>query len=87
MMDTSGIGTEEALRQLQPHWNHGMIAASIAISLLGAFTSTQLMCQARVSLRFSSVLVWTVLGSLTFGFCSIVRIPPITLISYKELHC
>ena len=29
------------------------------------------MCQARVSLRFSSVLAWTILGSLTFGFCSI----------------
>jgi len=30
------------LRQLDPQWNTGMIAASIAISLLGAFTSTQL---------------------------------------------
>jgi hypothetical protein len=29
------------------------------------------MCQARVSLNFSSVLIWTILGSLTFGFCSI----------------
>ena len=68
-----------------------MIAASIAISFLGAFTSTQLfvpyqylytlsvqrltllcrMCQARMSLHFSSVLIWTILGSLTFGFCSI----------------
>jgi hypothetical protein len=33
---------EESLRILVPHWNYGMIAASIAISLLGAFTSTQL---------------------------------------------
>lgn len=29
------------------------------------------MCQAKVSLHFFSVLVWTTLGSLTFGFCSI----------------
>lgn len=29
------------------------------------------MCQARASIHFSSVLVWTILGSLTFGFCSI----------------
>ncbi len=29
------------------------------------------MCQARMSLHFSSVLIWTILGSLTFGFCSI----------------
>ena len=29
------------------------------------------MCQARMSVQFSSVLIWTVLGSLTFGFCSI----------------
>ena len=62
---------DESLRHLRPQWNYGMIAASIAISLLGAFTSTQLMCQARISLHFSSVLVWTILGSLTFGFCSI----------------
>ena len=38
-MDTAA---DEALRRLEPHWNHGMIAASVAISLLGAFTSTQL---------------------------------------------
>jgi hypothetical protein len=29
------------------------------------------MCQAKVSLHFSSVLIWTLLASLTFGFCSI----------------
>lgn len=60
-----------ALRRLEPHWNYGLIAASIAVSLLGAFTSTQMMCQARTSRYFSGVLVWTILGSLTFGFCSI----------------
>lgn len=62
---------EPALRQLEPRWNVGLIAASIAVSLLGAFTSTQMMCQARTSRYFSGVLVWTILGSLTFGFCSI----------------
>jgi hypothetical protein len=41
-MDT-GTGDGETLRRLEPHWNHGMIVASIAISLLGAFTSTQLL--------------------------------------------
>ena len=58
-------------RPLEPQWDGGLIAASIAVSLLGAFTSTQLMCQARMSLRISSVAVWTAMGSLTFGFCSI----------------
>ncbi|KAL8636814.1 MAG: hypothetical protein Q9228_005837 [Teloschistes exilis] len=58
-------------RRLEPEWDGGLIAASIAVSLLGAFTSTQLMCQARMSLRFSSIASWTALGSLTFGFCSI----------------
>ncbi|KAL8685794.1 MAG: hypothetical protein Q9218_007540 [Villophora microphyllina] len=58
-------------RRLEPQWDGGLIAASIAVSLLGAFTSTQLMCQARMSLRFSSIASWTALGSLTFGFCSI----------------
>ena len=34
-------------------------------------TSFCRMCQARMSIHFPSVLVWTILGSLTFGFCSI----------------
>lgn len=29
------------------------------------------MCQARMSVHLSSVFIWTILGSLTFGFCSI----------------
>ncbi|KIX00844.1 uncharacterized protein Z518_09909 [Rhinocladiella mackenziei CBS 650.93] len=63
--------TEPVFRRLEPHWDRGLIAASIAVSLLGAFTSTQMMCQARTSRYLSGVLVWTILGSLTFGFCSI----------------
>lgn len=58
-------------RELEPHWNGTMIAASIAVSFLGSFTSTQLMCHARMSVRFSTALLWTLLGSLIFGFCSI----------------
>jgi hypothetical protein len=64
-------GGSDTVRQLDEHWNGGLIAASIAVSLLGAFTSTQMMCQARTSRYFSGVLVWTILGALTFGFCSI----------------
>ncbi|KIW69155.1 hypothetical protein PV04_05048 [Phialophora macrospora] len=65
------VQQEPALRRLEVHWDGGLIAASIAVSLLGAFTSTQMMCQARTSRYLSGVLVWTLLGSLTFGFCSI----------------
>lgn len=36
------VEDETLLRRLDPSWNKTMIAASIAISLLGAFTSTQL---------------------------------------------
>ena len=73
MTEASNIPVREGTwpRPLQPHWDAGMIVASIAISLLGAFTSTQLMCQARMSVQFTSVLAWTILGSLTFGFCSV----------------
>ncbi|KAL8847228.1 MAG: hypothetical protein Q9221_007714 [Calogaya cf. arnoldii] len=67
----AGDGSMAVPRGLEPQWDGGLIAASIAVSLLGAFTSTQLMCQARMSLGFSSIAVWTALGSLTFGFCSI----------------
>lgn len=61
----------DGLRQLNSTWNNSLIIASIAISFLGAFTSTQLMCHARMSVRFSSVLIWSLLGSMIFGFCSI----------------
>ena len=60
-----------SLRIIHPKWDYSLVFASIVISLLGAFTSTQLMCQARTSRYFSGVLVWTILGSLIFGFCSI----------------
>jgi NO-binding membrane sensor protein with MHYT domain len=97
----AGDGGDGALRQLKPHWNHGMIAASIAISLLGAFTSTQLygsplnliadvkadeiprMCQAKASIGFHAVLVWTLLASLTFGFCSIWSLHFVAMLAYE----
>ncbi|KAL2430283.1 hypothetical protein ABEF95_004267 [Exophiala dermatitidis] len=65
------VPAADTLRRLEPSWNYALIAASIAVSLLGAFTATQMMCQARTARYFSGVLVWTILGSLTFGFCSI----------------
>lgn len=36
------VQDETLLRQLDPSWNKMMIGASMAVSLLGAFTSTQL---------------------------------------------
>src|ERR1700730_10480577 len=68
-------------RQMYPRWNYGLIAASIAISLLGAFTATQLMCQARDSHRFSTTLIWTMLGSLAFGFCSIWSLHEVAMLA------
>jgi signal transduction histidine kinase len=66
-MDSGG----DVYRQLEPRWNPILIVASIAISFLGAFTSTQLMCHARMSLRFHSVLLWVLFGSFVFGGCSV----------------
>ena len=71
------------LRQLEPQWNKAMIAASIAISFLGAFTATQLMCHARMSLRFSEVFVWALLGSMIFGFCSIWSLHEVAMLAYE----
>lgn len=44
---------------------------SIATLHFAYSDSLSSMCQARMSVQFSTVLIWTVLGSLTFGFCSI----------------
>ena len=71
MDPTEGWEESTQRRVIVPHWNTGLIIASIAISFLGAFTSTQLMCQARSSRYLPGILVWTGLASLTFGFCSI----------------
>src|ERR1700761_3032243 len=57
-------------RSLVCHYNPSMIVAALVVSLLGAFTSTQLMCQARGARTLAGVLIWTVLGCLTFGFCA-----------------
>jgi hypothetical protein len=76
MDTTTAIGTLNTTmtamtspRKLVCHYNPGMVAAAFAVSLLGAFTSTQLMCQARGARTLSGVLIWTGLGSLVFGFC------------------
>ena len=71
------------VRLLEHNWNNGLVVASIAISLLGAFTSTQLFCQARISRYFPGVLVWTLLGSLTFGFCSIWSLHEVAMLAYE----
>jgi NO-binding membrane sensor protein with MHYT domain len=41
------------------------------------------MCQARVSVGFNSVLVWTLLASLTFGFCSIWSLHFVAMLAYE----
>jgi signal transduction histidine kinase len=71
------------VRRLEPQWNKSMIAASIAIAFLGAFTSTQLMCHARMSLHFSSVLIWSLAGSVIFGFCSIWSLHEVAMLAYE----
>lgn len=83
-MDASLNGLAEGgatLRRLEPQWNKVMIAASIAISLLGTFTSTQLMVQARTSRHFSGGLVWTMLSCLVFGFCSIWSLHEVAMLA------
>lgn len=82
MFDPGTAGGDQ-LRQVQPQWNKAMIVASIAISFLGTFTSTQLMCHARISLHFSSVFTWALLGSLIFGFCSIWSLHEVAMLAYE----
>lgn len=65
------IAPDVDARRIVPHWNSSLVLASIAVSFLGAFTSTQLIVQAKTSRYLSAVIVWSILASLTFGFCSI----------------
>jgi len=74
---------EDQLRQVQPKWNKALVVASIAISFLGTFTSTQLMCHARASYQFGSVFAWGLFGSLTFGFGSIWGLHEVAMLAYE----
>jgi NO-binding membrane sensor protein with MHYT domain len=76
-------GSDAALRVLRPQIDVALIVASIAISFLGAFTSTQLMCHARMSTRLSSVFTWAILGSLIFGFCSVWSLHEVAMLAYR----
>ncbi|RFU26999.1 hypothetical protein B7463_g9339, partial [Scytalidium lignicola] len=70
-------------RRIELKWNPGLIAGSFAISLLGAFTTSQLICQARTSTHISDVLVWTALASVTFGFCAIWGLHEVAMLACK----
>ncbi|GAB7353147.1 hypothetical protein MBLNU459_g3681t2 [Dothideomycetes sp. NU459] len=70
-----------AVRQIIPHFNLGLVAASVAVSLIGAFTSTQLICCARSARTFLAVLVWTILSSFVFGFCAVFCIHEIAMLA------
>ncbi len=41
------------------------------------------MCQAKISIGLHTVLVWTLLGSLTFGFCSIWSLHFVATLAYE----
>jgi NO-binding membrane sensor protein with MHYT domain len=41
------------------------------------------MCQANASVAFRAVVVWTLLGSLTFGFCSIWSLHFVAMLAYE----
>ncbi|KAF2672878.1 hypothetical protein BT63DRAFT_421077 [Microthyrium microscopicum] len=82
-MFNSNLVGQDQLRRVEPRWNKSMVVASIAISFLGAFTSTQLMCHARAAVHFSSVFVWALLGSLIFGFCSVWSLHEVAMLAYE----
>lgn len=71
------------VRRLEPSWDAALIAASIGISFLGSFTSCALMCQARISVHFLSVLLWTAAASFIFGFCSIWALHEVAMLACK----
>lgn len=56
-------------RSLVCHCNLTTVTAALVNSLLGSFTSTQLMSQARGARTLPGVLIWTRLSCLIFGFC------------------
>lgn len=63
--------TGASQRSLECHHNLKMVAAAFIVSLLGAFTLTQLVSQARISRSWSGKVIWTALGCRAFGFCGI----------------
>lgn len=70
-----------AVRQIVPHYNFGLVVASVVVSLIGSFTSTQLICCARSARTFLHVLIWTILSSFVFGFCAVFCIHEIAMLA------
>ncbi|KAK4164783.1 hypothetical protein QBC43DRAFT_317451 [Cladorrhinum sp. PSN259] len=64
------MDASDGYRQLDKKFDWWLIAAAFFVSLLGTFTSTQLMIQAQLSANFFTVFTWIAIISLTFGFCA-----------------
>lgn len=69
------------LREIHPEWDYRLVAASIAVSFIGAFTSTQLMCSARVAKSSLAVFVWIAGSSFVFGFCGIWALHEVAMLA------
>ena len=65
---TSGMSelTNEGYR-LSHQWKLSMVVASYLVSVLGAYTTTQLMCQSTSSRRLWKKLSWIGVASVSFG--------------------
>lgn len=80
---TTGVALLAEARKIDLSWNSGLIVGAFTISLLGAFTASQLICQARTATHFSDVLVWTALASITFSFCGIWAMHEVAMLACK----
>lgn len=75
------------LRESHPQWKYRLVAASITVSLIGAFTSTQLMCSARVAKSSLAVFTWIMLGSFIFDFCGMWALHEVAMLACQiDVH-
>ncbi|KAJ3041010.1 hypothetical protein HK097_002409, partial [Rhizophlyctis rosea] len=66
-----GGGGDLTWFQLAPSWNTTLVVTSFLVSCLGAYTTTQVMCQVSQYRTIRKKIVWLSLGATTFGGCGV----------------
>ncbi|KNC99830.1 uncharacterized protein SPPG_09266 [Spizellomyces punctatus DAOM BR117] len=64
--ETHQMGT-----RLEMRWSWELVLISYVVSVLGSYTTTQLMCQVHKSKSRTKSLGWILMASITFGGCAI----------------
>lgn len=71
---------------LERSWNPGIVVGSYCISVLGAYTCTQLFCQINATQRIWKKLSWIGVASVSFGGTAIWAMHFVSMLGALSFH-